>query len=565
MLDKIIKFISKNYNDRFALIVIFIAAVIVIIPLPLMGIPNGTDLTQHLQFASTYQDAVFSGDFFPGWAATDNQGLGSVGIRFYPPLAYYLFGISHYFIGNWWDGFWINALFWMFLSGIGIYLWAREWLSPTEATFVALVYAFFPYHRFQIYHLIIFAEFAAAAILPFCFLTLTRVIRRGKPVDVILFGISFALLILTHIPTTIIGAIGLGVYALVLMDWKNYKKIFANLFIGGGLSLLASSFHWLRVVTEMNWVKHSSSNYHTIDFYDYTKHLFPMTLKLKELMPPLDQTIILAMLCLLLLVSSLLMTFKVKWQDSGDKRIAFALIISGAVCIFLTTIPSQFIWDNVLIIQKIQFPWRFLSAASVIASLGIIFGISKTIKTFQDLKKPLIFLPILVFMPIFLYFFVQTITPVITYTREDFTVAIQDLKEKRGCECWLPTWAESGAFNEKEKVFSEGRNVTINKWESESREFQIAPGAGQNVRVATFYYPNWKVTVNNQPVEVSPTETGLITFSAPSEESQVKLYFEEPLILKLSIYLSGLTWMFFLAFLSFNSFRRQPIEILVTD
>lgn len=561
MLNKIIKFVSKHNNNWLGLSIIFVVVCIVILPLPLMGIPTGTDLTQHLQFASTYQDAILSGDFFPGWAATDNSGLGSIGIRFYPPFAYYLLALTNMIMGSWYDSFWINAFFWMFIGSLGMYLWAKEWLSPVESAFVAIFYAIAPYHRFQIYQLILFAEFAAAGVLPFCFYTITRLIRRGKPIDIILFSISFGILILTHIPTTVLGTIGLGIYSLSLIDWKNYKRDFFNLFIAGFLSLSASSFHWLRLVSEMSWVKHTSSNY-TVEFYDYKQHLFPMTLKLKALMPPLDSAVIFLILCLLPLVVFSLVRIKVKYEDVAEKKVIIALIIAGTICAFLTTSPSLFIWENLTFLQKVQFPWRFLSVAFVITSLGFIFSISKLIKIFQALKPLLLYLSILIFLPVLLYYFVQTVSPTLTLSRADFAKETENLKAKRGCECWRPNWSQNEAFEQKEKITTDGRNYNINKWDSEFREFVVEPGASQKIKVTTFYYPYWKAFVNQKPVEIEAGSDGTILIPIGEEQATVELRFVEPFMLQFALAVSLLTWLFLLVSLSYFYLNNRKLNHL---
>src|ERR1041385_1260813 len=101
-------------TDRTAILLILVIACALILPMAFLGIPDGFDLLQHIRFASTYLDAFQHGRFIPDWAANDNFGLGSVGIRFYPPLAYVLLALMGLSTGNWYEAFWINSLFWMF-------------------------------------------------------------------------------------------------------------------------------------------------------------------------------------------------------------------------------------------------------------------------------------------------------------------------------------------------------------------------------------------------------------------------------------------------------------------
>lgn len=540
MLNKII----KHRNDpRFALSLVFIAVCFVMLHLPLMGIPLGADLTQHLQFASTYQHAILTGDFFPGWAPTDNYGLGSVGIRFYPPVAYYLMAFTQMVTGDWYDTFWTNAFFWMLVGAIGMYLWSRLWLSPIESAGVAIFYSFAPYHRFQIYHFVLFAEFAAAGVLPFCFLTITRLIRRGTPVDIVLFSLSFALLILTHIPTTILGAIGLAIYGLMMIDRGRFGKTVIRLLVAVGLSLLATSYHWLRLVREMNWVKHTAENF-TVEFYDFKQHLFPLKYGADLFTPPIDYAIIVLFLSLLPLLVYVIIRLKLKSAEPAPHQPAGAVLLAGVIALFMTTSLSLIIWENVALLQKVQFPWRWLSVGYVFGSFAFVFGLSKLYQLSRTWNKTLVLVPAAIFSLIFIYFVAETTHAMIPLNRENFATETKELPERRGCSCWWPNWAQAPALKNREKITTDSRAVVINQWNSESREFVVEPGTAQKIRAATFYYPHWQAQVNGQFVEIERDSGGAMLIPLGAERSEVRLNFREPLMLQLALAGSMTVWLF---------------------
>ena len=187
-----------------------LVAILVMLPIAVFGIPSGNDLAQHYQFAQTYYDSLINGDGFPGWSSRENGGYGSIGIRFYPPAAYYVLATARILAGSWYDASWLTFMFWMILGCAGVYYWARWWLEPKESAIAAIIYAVVPYHLNQLYISFVYADFAATAILPFCFAFLTRVLERERKSDILGLAVSFALLILTHLPTTITGSIGLG-------------------------------------------------------------------------------------------------------------------------------------------------------------------------------------------------------------------------------------------------------------------------------------------------------------------------------------------------------------------
>src|SRR5262249_53506765 len=158
-------------------------SMLVTLPMFIYGIPKGNDMPQHYQFASAFRESISNGVLFPGWSPNVNSGLGDVSLRFYPPLAYYVLTFFDGIVENWFDASVFTFCFWFALGGIGVYFWSREWFDERSSLFAALIYLTMPYHANQIYNAFLYAEFAACGVLPFCFLFVTRVCRRGNLTD----------------------------------------------------------------------------------------------------------------------------------------------------------------------------------------------------------------------------------------------------------------------------------------------------------------------------------------------------------------------------------------------
>jgi uncharacterized membrane protein YfhO len=67
-------------------------------------------------------------------------------------------------------------------------------------------------------------------------------------------------------------------------------------------------------------------------------------------------------------------------------------------------------------------------------------------------------------------------------------------------------------------------------------------GRPRNLRIATFYYPYWKAEINGQAAEVQKDENGVIKIQLSGEKSKVRLYFQEPYINRIALWLSLLSW-----------------------
>ena len=544
-----------SINNWTALTIILLAVSAIMLPMAFMGIPDGYDLMQHIRFAEVYHDSILAGNFFPSWGADDNLGFGSIGIRYYPPVAYFILALTKIVTGNWYDSFWINSFGWMLLGCIGIYFWAKEWLSSAHATFAAVIYALVPYHTFQIYQAVLFAEFAAAGILPFCFLFLTRICRRQRWDDAILFSISYALLILTHIPSTIIASPCMAIYVLLILDKSQLKATAIRLVSASVLALSATAFHLAKLVTEKDWVLHNSPQYYSSGYYDYHRYFFPLfysssTRYVEKLLWQLD--IIVAVTFVLFLPLAVYLVFRKasKEKNSPELKTTRALLAVGFFSLFMLTIASSFIWNYVPILQKIQFPWRWLLITSLFAPVSFSFVVPYLVSDSKNLNRAAIY-PLILFIVLLISFDItQSILPSIPLSREVFQEKIEDMKNNAGCECWWPIWARSVAFERLDKADAGSRNAKIINWDAEIREFAVDAGEDKEIRVATFYHPYWMATVNGTQVPVEKDESGAILIPLPTDASDVNLFFQEPAYVTAAIVVSLVTWIMFAIFVA---------------
>ena len=95
------------------------------LPIYWFGMPGGNDLPQHYRFIHTFYSAIQSGNFYPAWAGETNLGFGDVGIRFYPPLTYYIVVLFRSVTDSWTTALAASIFFWFLVSGAGLFLLFR--------------------------------------------------------------------------------------------------------------------------------------------------------------------------------------------------------------------------------------------------------------------------------------------------------------------------------------------------------------------------------------------------------------------------------------------------------
>src|SRR4030095_12668803 len=227
--------------------------------------------THHIQIANAYFESIREGVMVPDWVFRENQGYGAVTVRFYPPLLHYSLAAFRLMLGSWHIAFFATFTFWSFIGGLGAFLWMREIQgSRGQALAAAFLFSLAPYHLNQLYNSSMLGEFVAVSILPFCFLFARRICTSRGITNILGLGLVFALLILSNLPQTIIGVVGICLYVLFFLSKKTIIQSVGSLLIAGILGLALSSFYWVRMVMEMSWIVVSQPSGDPA--YDYNNH-----------------------------------------------------------------------------------------------------------------------------------------------------------------------------------------------------------------------------------------------------------------------------------------------------
>jgi uncharacterized membrane protein YhdT len=553
----------------FNLSLLFLLSVVIVLPAYFGGIPGGVDMPQHFQFAQTFYESVKNGEFYPSWSAQPNYGYGDVGVRFYPPLTYYLLMVFRGLVGNWFDAACLLVAFLFFVSGVGVYLWSREWFSDKASLTAAAAYIILPYHVNQFYGASLYAEFTAGAILPFCFLFATRVCQKGRLADVLGLAIAFGLLILSHLPTTVMASLLLVIYTLFSLTKTNFIQTLGKLAVSVSMSLLLSGFYWVRMVWELDFVKHTGEMFIS-DAYSFKSHFaflnyFPfIETEVAKTASFVDLTLFLT---LGVGVAFGILYFR---QAKQDKRFSLKPILAMTISALVMATPlSLKIWEFVPLLQKIQFPWRWIIFISLGVSLVIGAGFSGAVEYLKTQQRYLSILAVGLLLLCFPYNYFRVMILLFNYPKEHFNPVVEKLKSSPSNECWWTAWARKSSDEKAftlprpefiaEKIVLNDRQFEIKSWSSTDRIFTLEAGASGQVEIATLYYPHWKAEVNGQTVEVSPSRIGLISFPVGAEKAEVKVYFAEPNFVKTAYFLSAFGWLLMVLFFAFRRFRFKSL------
>ena len=525
----------RRKNLRPALIVALVAAA-VLLPIAIFGLPNGADLFNHFRFALPFYESIRSGTLYPGWLAESNDGFGDPRFRFYPPGLYYLLAAARMLTGDWYWGTIASLVLISVLGGLGVYFWARTFFEPKIAMWAGIFYALAPYHLNQVYQASLLSEYAACSILPFAFAFVERICRRRRFYDVAGLGASYALLILTHLPLTLIGSISLLIYALLRLDRTKLLATLSQLAFGVFLGIAASAFFWTTMLAELSWIKGNSAQPNR--YYDYrVNFLFsPSALTNRN-------TWYANLLALALIGFSLPAIALIHHFFRRDQRSLSALAILFLASFLMATPISWPIWALVPKLSEVQFPWRWLSITSLAGPLLLAASIPWWREQVRNLR-PRDLASALGFVLSLGFIVTQIVYDCDYLGRAKIQTVVQEVRGTVSFKDWLPIWAKEFMQVERMdvKVEADTRAVTITSWAPERRVFHIGEGAAGLARVRTYFYPHWVATENGRSLATSAAPDGVLLLSVPAEAGDIEVVFREPPRVRVAAIESAIAW-----------------------
>lgn len=499
--------------------VAFVAAVSIfaLVPALFFGIPSNRDLSNHFRFALPFYDAIIGGDLYPGWLAESNSGYGDPSFRFYPPALYYLLGVFRLATGEWYFATLLTFALVSAAGGLGIYFWANSVLPSSQAVWVGLIYALAPYHLNQLYQATMLAEWAGSAVLPFVFAFLERICARGRWRDVAGFASCYALLVLTHLPLTIIGSIALFVYALARMESGRRLQALGKLSLAAVLGLGASSIYWVTMISELRWIGINET-------YRDASVDYRFNFLLSTLSPDNLNVWWMNILALMTLLLSAPLVLLLRHRRPHLKPV----IVLTSFALFMALPLSRPIWQLLSPLQQTQFPWRWLALISMGAAVltaAALPLLDHSAGTTARVKR----LVILGAMGISVAFTLSHVVREAKFLpRQDFEKTLTGVRGTPSVNYWFPIWASSSAAPMTAAVEAAGRTVSIASWTAENRRFTVNAGAPTEARIRTFYYPHWTATSNGQVLNTRPDKDGALLVSLPRQAASVELSFKEP-------------------------------------
>lgn len=537
------------------LLLVMAAGAAALLPAAFQGIPEGNDLPHHYRVAQSFFDSVRAGDLYPGWLATSNGGYGDLSPRFYPPGLYYLLAAARAAAGDWYAASLVCFALLSAAGCVGVYYWAGAFLPRGVAAWAGALYAFVPCHLNDLYNAALFGQYAGAAVLPFAFAFVERVCRRGRRRDVAGLAASVALLVLTHLPLTVIGALSLAAYALLRLRRGELLFTLGRLALAVAVGMLASACYWVTMLAERPWLRIASAPQES--WADYSRNFIFQSNVYPETIGVLWVNILaVATFAMFLPAVALLRS-----RGGAEHRGAAGAVALLLVFSFLMATPlSRPVWAALPFLQQTQFPWRWLAVTAMAGPVLVAVSVpvwAKKLSEHGRVFSASVVACLLIFVALSTSF---VITDAKYLPRPQFEAKVGAAAAAQSLPDWLPVWASPRAAPMERELSVEGRGFSVVSWGIGRRTFQVAEGAPTGARVRTFYYPHWvATTAQGQRLKTDWDADGALLVSLPGEAVTVELTLREPPLSLVSGLLSAAGWCLIVALLIYDRARGDYV------
>ncbi len=516
------------------------------------------------------------------WTPDLGYGYGYPLFNFYPPMPYIVGQVYRSLGLSFVDSIKATAISQIMLSSIFMYLLASSIFGPIGGFIASLFYTYAPYHALNIFVRGAMNEAWAAVFFPLIFYFSRKLVLDKKIKSLIGLSVSFTGLLLSHNPMALTFVPILFIWV-IFWIFHQYKKPFwpfikkqteviIKLILSGLLATALAAFYTFPVLLETKLVK---INTMFEGYYHFSVHfagLYQLFISNfwgdgASVWGPNDDMSfmvgylhwIIPLLIIFYFIYTLIIaknTKKKLLKIDYRQYLVLILILMGLGAVFMTHNKSTFIWLLLPIIQKIQFPWRFLNHSVFLFSLSAA-GLTLFLDKILPKKKNIIALVLGVFVLLLniSYFTPLTYGPITDAQKFSGKAWINQVTS--GIYDYLPKTARIAALGPAKDYVDEidpsesFYTVSNGKKGTDWMLFDLHLSRNSKVTLAQLAFPEFIVTSNGNdiPTEIEP-ELGRVVVNLPSGDHQIMVKLQNTPVRTISNYVSLVTWVLLILYLS---------------
>lgn len=497
-------------------IILWISLLVVIIPviLPLTKegfFPSHDGEWAIVRLAEMHRE-VRDLQFPPRWSDFLNHGYGYPLFHYTYPFPYYVGEVLHLLGIGLVDSIKTLFILSVILSGIFMFLLAKELVGETAGLIASSLYIIAPFRLVDIYVRGSIGESLSFLIFPLLFWLTLRLILYPNMVYLVLTGIALAMLILVH---NIMALVFLPFWLVFLFIgvkyyYENFPRYLIRYFLPSiflGMSL--SAFFWLPAIFEKRFIVLSQ-----IPLADKAEHFIkPLEFLNSPWTYGLRPSFQLGWLHILSFIIGLIILLTAKGLERKKNFIlGFYILFSTLALIFLTNSISSPVW-RLPLLKEVDFPWRVVGPLTFFIALGGMF--ISSVKILRRAVLVLIFISLML-IPHFA-------KPETTFQKSDEYYSSNDATTTSMDEL-MPLWVTEKA---KDKYINkvdvlEGKTAITNTIYNSKRIYFQTTGSESIIRINSLYFPGWEFTIDQEKIRPEFNNSkGVILLKIPTGDHTI--------------------------------------------
>ena len=493
------------------------------------GYRDGHDALSHVTYVYLFNEAIRQGQFPVRWIEGPWTGYSQPLFNFYQVGFYYFVELVHTIVPRLSQSLTLTiVLLWCAGSGF-TFLWLKR-LGALPAALGTVMFALSPYVVQDVFIRAAYPEFAAICFAPGVLWALDRLLITGRPVFVPLLGLLLCLMMICHLPATMIVSPLIAATVLSLVVTRQAQPgSFLKLAAAGALAIALSAFYVVPVLAEIEDINIQAM---TTEYADFRKN-FVLAKQLDGIrFTPINeisfQLGISQWAAVLFGMVASLLALKRKYWSARDVAILACLSTIG-LALFMMNGVSLRVWESLPPLAFIQFPWRFFLPISIACAAVAAFLVS-SIRD-ERVQAGVVLLAIALHLPLYLH-----------YQRPDRLI----LREQWNIDD--PAWRQTAAAR-RFGFYQSGFDPigVTHRPDPLAPRAAIVAGAGtvrmvsfrhdgltldvqaeQNLRLSinSHYFPGWTVALDGRDVRITVTpDFGFMEIDVPPGMHRVEAQF----------------------------------------
>ena len=490
------------------------------------GLPITHDGQDHVARIANFYKSLSEGNLIPRWAANVNWGYGHPILMFLYPLPSYVASLFHCLGLSFVDSTKSVFVLAYSASGLAMYLWMNAAFGKRAGFIGSVLYLFAPYRFVDLYVRGAIGEHMAFVFPPLILFFLYKLTKKNTVWNGIGLAVSMACFILSHNAILLMFLPVIGLYLIYLFFFdakKSIRFLFCSVYyvlLGFGLSaffLVPAFFEGKYTLRDIVTAGEAMQRFVPPMMFLYSPWNYGGGDQLTKMIG-LGQWIG--------IIGSIILFIKTK---DKKKKIFLGTLGGVFICsLFIMTNWSGFIWTAITLLQKFQFPWRFLSLSVFLSA--VLGGVA--IASIKMRSKTVEAVVVGIFCLCVILSTVRMWQPKGYQIKDEHFysgVYLSTTDTGESSPIWSVRFMEH-VYDDPMDIIDGVATITEIRRTTTTHEYEVDVTKATRFVENTVYFPGWNVYVDGKktPIEFQDQNyRGLVTFYVAEGKHTIRFQFED--------------------------------------